>query len=471
MNLTLIGIGAVGTVGIVIGIVSYIKNKSRDAARDALVIWGALGPFESGTESARAFKAASRVILGEPEEKLRRSFEEHKIAFDESPEEWEDSQRRAAAALERRHEPYLKKARMVLAEDAFNELASDFDLGYRANFTTTNDGRVDMGIVQTKPDGQIEKEREERDENIVTTVGIGLKSKKTSAGKELYDFVKELAKNRDDFSTDEDIAVGSVFLKLLTSDLDDEALTEHDSELIRRFTTLLIEDDLENNKVDDWRAYPGNRELLYQKIKGTKLIDQNEAITKEAIYEARKRDAEDYWALKEKFLAFDSEVTTTDFKTASKGYIFDLRESLSKLIFEMYKLGRPTKVMLPMAEKAYDEVIGSLKDNASSNETQLQALEEAAEKDEENRRIHSTELSNLIHHFPSNFREQDFAVLLLKSELEEFYNFMDIGSYKPLTQRALPAIEKIISKASEKSALADEIPGLAEKSQLIKKLK
>lgn len=49
----IIGIGAVVFIGFVLGIALYIKKKSRDAARDALVIWGALGPFESETESAR----------------------------------------------------------------------------------------------------------------------------------------------------------------------------------------------------------------------------------------------------------------------------------------------------------------------------------------------------------------------------------------------------------------------------------
>lgn len=467
MELTLIVIG----IGVVIGIVSYIRHKSRDAARDAFIIWGALGPFESGTESARALTAASKVVLGEPEEKLRQSFEEHKTAFDESPEEWEDTRRRGAEALERRHEKYLAKARMIVAEDAFNELSSNLDLGYRANFTTTEDGQVNMGVVRTKPEEQIAEEREERDRKIVTTLGIGLKSKETNAGKELYYFVRELAKNRDDFSTDEDVAVGSVFLTLLLSDLDDESLTENDANLLQTFTTLSIEDDLENDEVEEWRSYPGNREVCYKKIKETKLIEQNEAITADAIHEARKRDAEDYWALKGKFLKFNNTFISVDFETASKGYILDLRESLSDLIFEMYSVGQPSKVMLPMAERAYKAIVRLLKDNAASNEAEREVIEEATKKDEENRRIFSTELSNLIHHCPSTFREKDFAVLLLQSELEEFENFVNFENYRSIIQRILPVLEQIIIEASAKSALADEIPDLERKSQLLKNFK
>ena len=463
-----------GTILLLIGLIAaggygaYI-TKSRDKARDALVVWGALGPFEDASESARALAAASKAVLGEPGEKLRQSFQEHKIAFDDAPDEWADSQKRAAAAVERKHERYIAKARVLLDEDAFNALFQD--LVYEADFTTTPDGQVNMGVVQTKSDDQIQKEREERDTQIVTALGKALKAKKKKPGQELYAYVKSLAEFRDDFLTDEDVAVGSVYLQLLTPNLDDETLSEGDANIVRTFRTLSIEDDLENDTQEDWSAYPGNRELCFKKVMETKLIAKNKDITAADVREAHESDAQEYWKLKERFLTFQKQFSDFDFEIASKKDILDLREWLSDLMWEMYGLGAPAEVMLSMAEKAYMAVVSLLEENAKFNEAELAAINEAIAKDQEHRRKFATELSNLVQHCPPKFTTYDFAVLLLKSKLDEFEIFVEDENYRSPVERVLPIMKSILSDASGKETLSHEIPDMERKVGLLQKIK
>ena len=465
MDLLLLAIG----IASVVGIVWFIRDRSRDAARDALIVWGALGPFDSGTQSARAMTAASQAVMRKkPSEKLRRSFDEHKSAFEESPEEWADSQRQAAAAVERKHKPLIKKAQMILAEDAFNDLFGD--LGYQANFTTNAEGQPSMGIIQTKTDEQIAKEREESDRTIAMISGRALKSKNTVAGKALCTFVESLAQTRDDFLTEEELALGSVYLELLAFSSNDETLKDDGANLVRTFTTLLIEDDLEFNTENGWRTFPGNRELLFKKLKESRLINRKGRITDDTIREARMRDAEDYWNLKEKHLQFLESLENIDFKSASTADIYDLRAQIFDLIVEMHHLGRPTKVMLANAEKAYSSILRLLVDKAGDDLAELQVVKAAIEEDEASRQLFSTELSNLLKHFPSEIRKEDFSALLLKSEIEEFRIFLNDNNFQSFIEQVRPILGDMLFNASSNPVIADEIPNLEQKVSLLKRV-
>lgn len=459
--LVLIGILALAAIAV------YIRNRSRYSARDVIIVWAALGPFESATESARALAAATKAVLGEPGEKLRESFHEHKISFADSPEEWAENQRLGAAAVQKRHEKYIATARELLAEQAFNELLQD--AGYQKNLTATADAPRNIGSEQPKIDEQDDNDPEEGNRRLCVATGEWLKSKETKSGRKLYDFVRSIAEARDDFATDEDYAVGKIFFFLSTTKADDERLTDKAADLITKFTMLSIEEELDNNKPEKWkwRAYAGNREKCYMKVSESNLIDESDAITADAIREAKARDAEAYWDIKDRFLRFQKAISESDFDTKSRADILNLREWLGDLIYDMYSLGSPAQAMMPLAQNLYDSIVEFLEEDAKHDVDKLEKVRAAKVQGHENRRIYSTELVNLILLAPAAFQEKEIAVLLLTSELREFRIFIAQQEFAPLVDKIIPEVEKILLKASEYQSVGSEIPNLDEKADLV----
>ena len=75
------------------------QNAVPEMARQALPVWAAQGPFESGAESAAAMRRAWLAVSGPDQtEKMADAIRQHEEEFEADPEDWEETRRAAADA-------------------------------------------------------------------------------------------------------------------------------------------------------------------------------------------------------------------------------------------------------------------------------------------------------------------------------------------------------------------------------------
>jgi len=74
----------------------YTFSLASKTAQILFPVWAGQGPFENGTESAKAFKAAYIAVMGiEKAEDYNDAIVKHQVAYDQDPEKWENLRKKS----------------------------------------------------------------------------------------------------------------------------------------------------------------------------------------------------------------------------------------------------------------------------------------------------------------------------------------------------------------------------------------
>lgn len=97
---------------------SHAFKQGADIARQVFPVWAALGPFESGKQSATAMRHAALAVLGnEGAELMAEAFIQHIAAYDSRPTDWEQTRQQAARSLGPDNKKFVSIARALAATD------------------------------------------------------------------------------------------------------------------------------------------------------------------------------------------------------------------------------------------------------------------------------------------------------------------------------------------------------------------
>jgi hypothetical protein len=134
---------AIFVVGlVVVGIFllrSHARKMASNAAKQVFPVWALQGPFASGADSAPAMRNAWLAVLGaEQTAKMAASIEQHRTAYDNDPEAWEET-RREAAEEAGSHARTLAEG--IAAAERLNKDILESG-GHRVEFTKLSDGRI-----------------------------------------------------------------------------------------------------------------------------------------------------------------------------------------------------------------------------------------------------------------------------------------------------------------------------------------
>lgn len=105
-------------------------TKASGMAKSVFPVWAALGPFDSGKQSAAAMRYAFMACELEIDE---RTLNGHELAYDRNPEEWEQNRLKATEHRSEDTEFYVTVARsfeaaeflgLSIVEDRYREVLS-----------------------------------------------------------------------------------------------------------------------------------------------------------------------------------------------------------------------------------------------------------------------------------------------------------------------------------------------------------
>ena len=138
---------------------SHAVNQASDLAKQIFPVWAALGPFNSGAESAAAMRNAYLAVFGANQtEEMADAIEGHETAYDADPETWEETRR---TALKGASSDALTLAEGIAAAEGLNKSLLE-DGGHRLEFTKLSDGSTGLAYKQTWSDEDIEKKEKRR---------------------------------------------------------------------------------------------------------------------------------------------------------------------------------------------------------------------------------------------------------------------------------------------------------------------
>lgn len=99
----------------------HIFHQASKMVQKVFPVWAGQGPFESGTESARAMKAAYAAVMGpEKAAEAKDSIEKHQIAYDQDHATWENL-RKKSLEESREFNDYITIAKGLAAMESINE--------------------------------------------------------------------------------------------------------------------------------------------------------------------------------------------------------------------------------------------------------------------------------------------------------------------------------------------------------------
>lgn len=117
-----------GLIFLAVAIVKRVRKslaiaEAADVVQEVYPVWAALGPFQSGVESARAMRYAYAAVIG-PVETIERFgtdvFDKHAQAFD-SGSEWSTLRESCLTQPCKNTSEYLKTARQMMQFNFFND--------------------------------------------------------------------------------------------------------------------------------------------------------------------------------------------------------------------------------------------------------------------------------------------------------------------------------------------------------------
>lgn len=220
----------------------YIVHLASKTAQNIFPVWAGQGPFENGTESARAFKAAYTTVLGpEKAAEFQEAIEKHRIAYDRDPEAWENI-RNQSLRKSKEIDDYVTMAKGLASLDSINEELFA-DIGYRLEAVTNDSGRIDLARKQIWSDEEIKKRREEDNKTIINALGEGLLNSERDAAKKLLNFIVSIYRSAHERDPETAYEIGSTLLKGMT--YSDE---NPDEEISKDFRRLYDEYSTDNDE-------------------------------------------------------------------------------------------------------------------------------------------------------------------------------------------------------------------------------
>lgn len=220
------------TIGIFFVFWKINRSRSRtagiDKAKMAFQVWGLLGPFMSGKESASAMRKAYMAVLGAACLDINESlFAQHEISFNNSPEQWEETR---LAGIEIATSEAITIAEKVKANDGINEFFGD--TGHEFELVRQPDGNLIQQDRRIWSDEEIEKKTKQSGQALSAGIGSGLLNDPSKESQVLIQFLQDIY--REDTGKDPYAeAVEKTWLALFFASEENP-----DSELIKRFRIL-----------------------------------------------------------------------------------------------------------------------------------------------------------------------------------------------------------------------------------------
>lgn len=222
----------------------HIFNLAAQMSKNLFPVWAGQGPFENGTESAAAFKAAYTVVMGQEEtNKNEETFLKHQIAYDNDPDTWENL-RKESIAISDELDDLITMAKGLTAMDRLNEDILEGG-GHRLELVTNEQGETNIAYKQIWTDEEIEKHREETNDAILIGLGESLLNSDTPEAKELLGFLVGLYTAAHDKEPETAKDIGNIFFNCITVCSD-----EPDDEVCIEFKELYDAYSPEDNESD-----------------------------------------------------------------------------------------------------------------------------------------------------------------------------------------------------------------------------
>jgi len=230
MDNILIVLGGIAAGSFILWILwrQYIYRQVSKMAKKIFPVWAGQGPFENGTESARAMKAAYAAVLGpEKAAEAQESINEHQIIYDQDPDTWENLRKESLQAS-REINDYITIAEGLAAMESINKDILEGG-GHRLETVTNENGGTDFVYKKIWSDEEIKKHEEETNDAILIGLGETLINTDTPEAQALLGFIVSIysAAHEKEPETAKDI--GNIFLNCITvcdEEPDDEICIE-----------------------------------------------------------------------------------------------------------------------------------------------------------------------------------------------------------------------------------------------------
>jgi len=352
----------------------HIFNLAAQMSKNLFPVWAGQGPFENGTESAAAFKAAYVVVMGKEESnKNTDAFTKHQIAYDNDPVTWENLRKESITESDEINN-LITMANGLTAMDRLNEDLLEGG-GHRLELVTNEDGETNIAYKQIWTDEEIEKHNEETNNSILIGLGESLLKSDSPEAKELLEFLVSLYNAANEKEPESAKDIGNIFFNCITVCSD-----EPDDEICLEFQELY--NAYSPNKDDssfNWSDRPGAyEEHLKRRYNNPYFSNDRQNISNDDLTSAKETDEDDYHIARHLFSELLTEVENIGTSsTASMSEIQKIREKIDEVISFSIGVGGQAYKIAEEAKKLRESVISTMRDGVSNDANSLTALEKA----------------------------------------------------------------------------------------------